>query len=460
MQDGLRAVHTLFATVVISAVCVLPVCFPRLQDGRRIEALETLERLVTTFDAPAFEASVLAQAETGSAVSLKSLATRIQGPRVENVQAADLSPTLAKASPLGLRTLGDVAAAAAGGQQVTLTGPDTDAAAAAIRWRLARLDAPQDATLTMLEQVPGSVTATQLDTERKVEASRVAVLEARRAANKARGRFTRFRDRAKWLIKHRAARKNQRAAIEKRREAYFEKEEAKINMASSHEAYLKLSAAADGFRAGPERADSPGVVLTASLKSAAGETLSFTFPVPSTKREIKSAAQPLPPDVDAMRKSPLWTELEPMDAEEARTHVQQDLSWHLSGWKLGPVRVGGVTLVQLVPLLLLFQLWRLNHRCERTVGNYDPFQHPGTDLPLPGTGHPPLDAGLIAGLPALAGLLTAITLWRLSELAWLGILLALATASYAVLTYRTYDRLLGLRSGILRNSIRPPTSLS
>lgn len=458
MRDGLRAAHGLFITVVVIAALGVALCFPRLEDGRRIDALRSLETLAAELRPSEIEDELLQQVEGSAVPTLEEIVELVEGPGVKGLSAGDDRPQLFRAAPLGIATLGHVVEACGGGRQVTLDGPDLDALAVGLRWRIGRLGIASSSTLTGIRLGSGSAGGMQLTTEANVESHRLKAIEVRKAFVKARKRFHHYRDRAKRFKDRGASRTLQRKAAGKRREVFQEMTTAQLPLEAARLGYQEIAAKAMAFSPGKTDASSPGMVIIATLKRDSGKTIELVVPVPKVKRQAQLEAIAIAPELTDLSRSSLWPGLRNSTATEALPSMRAGLSWQLAGGDVGPLRLGGATVLQLFSLLLMLLLWRLSRRCRAVADAYDPFHHPGADLPRIGTGSAALDAALLVGPPiAITGLGTW-ALHRIDAQPLIALALGLAAIGLALVALQAWTRLRDLRADVQRTSLGPPAA--
>lgn len=455
MKEGLRAAHRLFVVAAASAVLGLLVCFPRLEDGRRLQALRTLEALAAEFDPATFEAERLREAEGSAAPSLAELVKEVEGPGVKGLSAGSAAPELFRAAPLSLSTLGDVVGQSRPGTVVSVAGPDIQGMVVGLRWRIGRLGSAADTTLTGLRLGEGSANGHQLTTEANVESKRLEAIEERKAFVKARKRFHHYRDRAKRLKKQGASRTLQRKSAGKRREVFDEMSAAQLVLEGARTRYQTIADQAATFLPG-ESAGAPGLVVIATVLRAGEARTELRIPVPKVKYQAKLEPAALPDGLKELSDGPLWPTLQHTTAEAALPPMRAGLSWHLWGRDIGPLRVGGATVLQLFPLLLVLPLLRLRRRCQVVANDYDPFHHPGRELPAMGTRVAIFDTLALVGLPVLLVAMAVYALHRIDALPMAGLITGGVAIAAAVVAERAWARLRDLRADVKRTSMMPP----
>lgn len=456
MKEGLRAAHRLFVAVVATAAIGLLLCFPRLEDGRRLHALHTLESLATDLDVAAFEAARLREAEGSAAPSLAVLVEQVEGPGVKGLSAGTATPMLFRAKPLGLSTLGDVVGRARAGTEVSVAGPDIGGLVVGLRWRIGRLGDAAGSTLTGLRLGAGSANGHQLTTEANVEAHRIEAIDERAVFTKARRRFRHYRDRAKRLKAKRASKTLQRKSAGKRREVFDEMTAAQVVLDGVYSRYQSVAEQALAFAPGQADGRAPGLVVLATVARNGGSDVELHIPVPKVKYGAKLGAAQLPPGLRELSEGLLWPSLQHTTADAALIPMRASLSWHLWGRDIGPLRVGGATVLQFFSLLLILPLWILRRHCHAVANSYDPFHHPGPDLPKIGSRIAALDVVALIGLPVTLVGLSVWSLHRVDAQPVIGLVVGAAAVGTSAVASSAWTRLRDLRADVKRTSIMPP----
>lgn len=440
------------------------VCFPRWSDAERVRSLELVDAAAAELDVTATEQTLLSQAQSSQTQRFVGEIGNTLGQGVSELSApvgapsaGNQAPALFRAVPLGLKTLGDVVEQSRSGREVTLAGPHPDNLVASLRWRFARIEGTEAPKLMAL-RTAGDTSEAQLEAEEAVEPARQISLSARKEYDRAHARFGALTDRVKAMAKANAPGKEQWKVLEKRREAQAEMETAQAAMESSLATYRQRADAASAatFASPKDAAQTPGVVVVASLKLASGAQSEWQIPVRRVERAVLSPAVPVPGVLDALSREPAWSALKDKTVSEAQQQIRDSVSWHLRGDRLGPFHVGGASLLHVFPLLLLALSFWLSQQCGRVHRVYNPFDHPGTNLHRLGTDRAKLDVTLLVFLVMLVVALDIWTLSRIDAEWWLALVFGAGAIGYAVLVAQAWNDLQELRTNIVRTSFPPP----
>jgi hypothetical protein len=419
--------------------------------------LDLVDQVVAELDVAAIEKKLLTQAQDSQAQSLAGSVANALGAGLSELATGKDAPTLYRATPLQLEALGDVVEQARSGRQVSLSGPRLESLTASLGWRFARLNAADRPVLTSL-RTTADASDGQLLAEEAIEPVRQSVIGAQQIYDRAHARFASLTERIKAMAKAHAPGKEQWKVLEKRREAQAEMEAAQTVLKNAQDDFRKRAdaAAAASFAGGSEAGEAPGVVVVASFKHKDGKQGGWQIPVRRVDHDVVSPAVAIPPSLEALSREPAWPALKDKSAAAAREHVRASVSWHLWGGRVGPLHVGGLSVLHVFPLLVLLLSFWLSKQCDRVHHVYNPFEHPGTKLHKLGTSHGKLDMALLI---ALVTLVVALDIWTLSRLDaewWLALIFGAGAISYAALVAQSFSDVQDLRTNIVRTSFPPP----
>jgi hypothetical protein len=145
------------------------------------------------------------------------------------------------------------------------------------------------------------------------------------------------------------------------------------------------------------------------------------------------------------------------DAAQAIDAVRSHFTWHYRYVELGGIKVGGMTLLQLLPALLPLVLMLMLVRIRRVSVTYNPFgTMESTVLPRVGFGPRVLDGLALAILPFVAAILTTISLMAVGQLPVLPLLAAFASLGLGAYVFIELGSLQSLIDAVSRSHSTPP----
>lgn len=449
---GFRRAHRLFIVHVGVALLGALICFPHCGDSARLDALEKLNTLSDKLDPEALARTLQQQAELGAKLDLASIVESANGEGVA-AGAGSGDTHLFEAHRPPIQNLGEVVQRCAGGQTLKVTGPDVEPLGTMLRWRLARLGG--EGTVENLRLVPGTSSQADVETDLEVEPLRRRAAAETKLFTELEAQHEYRVRRTKTLWKIKAPKKQQWKAHGERRDARDAMLAQQGVMETAVSRYEAAAEKALAFEPGDDEG-AEGVVVEAQFVGPDGKQATLRMPAPRVERQLISVPIALPAELEALTRQDAWPEIRGGSVKAAIEHVKGQLSWHLDGGHLGPIRVGGATVVQLFPLLMLAMTFLLARQCAAAHDAFSPFHHPGRDLPRVGTGIPQLDSALIIGPVALTTAIAVVTLARIDGQFWIALLFGLAAIAQSVFTARAMAELKNLRRDIVRTSLPAP----
>lgn len=456
MKERIEAVQRVFWSLCAAGALVVALGVPLGHDAEMMKVLEELQAFQAGFDQGAIAGTLLAHARDQGKLPLAEIAERVAGEGVPRVVAE--GPPVEPRASVDLATLGSVHALTLPGAHLEIALPDREPIALALGWRLARRAEP-DARWTLRRVVLEAGAASDADVarERDVEAARVALLAAERAADEA----TRAYDAAVELVemrrKWKAPWKAQMKAMQARDEALAARDARAVERDAARARSEELARAAAGFRGGPGSAANANGVVTATLEGAPdGQAVSFVLPVPLSRRWA-AVGQLRGADFPVARASVLWEELAGGSVEAGIAAVMRRFSWHYNHVVYAGAKFGGTTALQIAPALFVVLLGFFVRRTRGVAQSYNPFDLPqGDALPAVGFGVRALDLVPLLVLPLLGSGLCAWSLVQLSEFVMVPVLSAVFSIALGGWAFQSLGALGRLRDEVTRTHSRLP----
>jgi len=421
-----------------------------------MDVLDELIAFKARFDRKVLEETLLAHASSQGMVALDDVVRASREPNAPALAVARGATPIAPRAALELRTLGQVDALTRKGSTVAVAAPKAEPLGQALAWRLARLEGERYELLTAT-LTGRSATAAESDRERQVAQARRVWLEANRAYKVATGRHAKATELHEMRVKWKAPWKSIQRADDNRKEAEAELQAAVEARDSTRARYDQLSKTAQAFRGGDGPAGEHGAVevVVVDLDSKKHHKLLIAAPM-----DVREAPLPSLQNVGfpVAKESGLWRELKGRSVDESIAWLEQRFSWHYAHTEVGGVKVGGMTLLQLAPLLLVALFPLLIRRSRRLSDSYNPFgtTAPG-ELPRVGFGGVVPNLLVLVVLPALASGLCVWSLLEIEHVPLIPILCALAVIGLGSWSLAALGDLLDLRDAIVRStSERPP----
>jgi hypothetical protein len=454
MKARLLAVQRTLYVLIAASMLVSVVALPRGRNRDYMLALEELKAFQAAFDQKKLEQSLLGYAQNQGAVQLEDIAKRVRGPGVPALTAAAKAQAITPRAQVQLDTLGAVVARVntASDLPIGVVGPD--ALAEAIAWRLSRLPDVTDAVLTEVSLLAGDVSDADAQREHSVAQARLAAREADAIFEAATAKLAAaeelYANRRKW----KASWKMMLKADEARKEARVALDAAQADKAAKHAAYEQGARSALAVQAKGE-GDTSHAVAQVELTSGARK---LVLQVPVTL-ETRRAALPSLKGIGltATREAGLWDEVKDKTAAQAIDVVHAHFTWHYRYVEPFGMRLGGMTLLHLLPIALPVILFLLLLRIRRVSVSYNPFGAVELEsLPRVGLGPRALDALVLSILPFVAAVLTMIALIAISEIPVLPLLSGFLALGLGAYVFIELGALQSLTDAVARSHSTPP----
>jgi len=153
----------------------------------------------------------------------------------------------------------------------------------------------------------------------------------------------------------------------------------------------------------------------------------------------------------------LWEKVQGLDPDQAVAAVQDEFNWHNRYVEVLGLRLGGMTLLQILPCLLPLLMLLLRRRLRAAAASYSLF---GTriygDMPTLGFKSRSLEGVALVLLPLLACVSASLALLMIGELPFLPALAALASLMLGSAAYVKIGELHGLVASVVHSHSYPP----
>ncbi len=441
LRTGLHRVQALFIAFVVVCVAALALCFPRLSDAPRKDALQDLARLSSEMDVVTLRRQMAANAERELAFDLERVAQAVALPELTAKLGAGPQTQLQTAEVPKLTSLGALADSARSGTKFPVRGPHPEALAASLRWRLDMQREKHPLVLTKL-QLSHAVALESVDAEAVVEPARVEALQATATYDQSYAQYTLLRDNSEELRKQGLSKKDMLPAVQERVAAYKVVTEQKNLMRRATNNYSRRARRALRREAVAEDQAGGGTLVVATLEAEGEKPLALKVPLSRPARFATAPAFKAPAPLTRLERNPLWPEIKSLEAVGATQRLEEQVSFHLRTTELAGLRISGVAVLQTLPLVLLCFVWMLMGGCRAVTRVYSPFgSNQGARIPTPGTGTRAVDRALLVILPVAVCSLTCWSLWRLQEPPWIAAALSFALLTQSLVASRMWKEL-------------------
>jgi hypothetical protein len=246
-------------------------------------------------------------------------------------------------------------------------------------------------------------------------------------------------------------------------------QEAQKQATEAEQGYESLAKQAEGFEPGGSKKAAPGsaanggecaVAVVSLTEKASGKALELRVPAAIERRSV-SVPRITGADFPVTQSAGFWNELKDDTVTQAIERLRGRFSWHYRYLELGGVKLGGMTLLQFIPLALLPLFIGLIRRSRGVGATYNPFDRPDVEsLPMVGVGASFLNLIVLVVLPLAGCLLCAWSLFQVGQMPIVPVLCALATIGLGLGSYFALNELLDLRDAITRSHSNPPPAPS
>lgn len=448
----------LLGTSAVIAVLALP-----LNENRRLMAvLEELLRFQKGFDQKSLEQSLRQRATQQKTVSLTSVVEIFDGKQTPRIEVNSESRPIIPLANIDLGTLNAVNAFSDEKASVDVLVPDKKQLTASLEWRLARKKGNEKFNLIDVTLEAGDVSVADVELEQKVATAHRSRGRAQSAWEEARETYDRLSKLHEMRLKWKAPWKVIQKTQEKVNEAKVEMEEKKTALDATTSEYEKLARKAEQFRltktgsVEPSR-DGSYVIAVATLRgSSSSDPFRVQFPISADKLTVP-VARLTGCDFSITKAAGLWDSLKEKNASEAIALIESRFSWHYHRIKIMGVGIGGMTLLQLSPIILVVLLLTLMRRIDKAQDSYNPYSAGGDwVLPIVGFNLTVMNFLAIVLLPTGACILCVWSLLLIKKGFLLPLICGLFTLVLGFFCHLRMDALRNLRNEVTRSHSIPP----
>lgn len=456
MKARLLAVQRTLLSLLVASLVLSVLALPRGRNRDYMTALEELKAFQSAFQQKLFEKELLDYAQKQGLLRASDVAAQVKGPGVPKVQATKGATDVLPRAVLTLDTLGEVDARASGATTLPIGVLDVAQLGASIAWRLSRVSPVPEGPVQLGSVTLGPDGASEADVkrEREIPTLRQLSLDADKAFAKAEKRLQAAEDLYTARRKWKASWKMMLKADEGRKEARAALDEATADRDRKRADYERAAKLAEAWK-GAKADDAVRAAATVSVV-VGGQSLSLVIPVALETRE---AALPQLKGIGlaATRTAGLWDEVQGKSVEQAIDAVRSHFTWHYRYVELFGLKLGGMTLLHVLPVLLPAVLFLLLVQIRRVSVSYNPF---GTvealSLPRVGLGPRVVDAAVLAILPFVAAILATISLIAIAEIPVLPLLSGFLSLGLGAYVFIELGSLQSLIEAVSRSHSTPP----
>lgn len=453
MEARLSAVQKALWWLLGTSLVLLLVGRPEPRNRSVMDALAELTAFQDGFDRNAVEQSLREHAQAQGALPLTAILPRLrelQGPALS--VAAGAAP-IRPLSAARLDNLEAVRAHASAQAQLSIASPDPAAIGAALSWRLAQSGKAGPFTLRSVELVQAPTSRSAADHEQATALLRLQLLGEQEGVAQAQKKHEIAENIFEARRKRQLPWKDLVDSYEARNAAKLVVEQTKQSLATVQGAYERSTKRAEQDSSDAKTA--PDLALAKVTVEEGGKASTITIPLVLTLRQV--AVPPLKgSSFSATRSTGLWDEVKTMSAADARIAVEKHFNWHYRYLTVGGLKVGGMTVLQLAPCLLIGLLALLLMRIRSATATYSPFSTTPDELRRVGLKSRILELLVIVLLPFAAAASAAMALLMIDHVPVLPVLTAAVCVALGGYTFMQLGELKGLVDSVVRHSSYPP----
>jgi hypothetical protein len=473
VKEQIVVVGKILWVLMIGSALLIAAAIPRASDRPHIRALQELRLFERGFKQKALEKSLFDSAAVTARVPLHAVTALIQGSDAPEVSVQKGAQAIAPWADIRLSTLDAIYAMGKSDASVLLGTVRTSELAAGIEWRLVQRKQEQRYQLISIVLDGNGTPGEEVDLERRVVAARQTAIQtkeelkaAREAATKADDTFEKWRKwKAEWKILQKAldARKKAQADAQERQRVFDQAKERYYALAKQAQPSQDNAAVKRANPPAQKTGGSPGGHHTTAVVSlkAAPSGASFQLRVPLAL-ELRAVRVPHLAGCDfaATRAAGLWKVVSRQSVRGAIATVESRFSWRYWYVSIAGVKIGGMTLLQLLPLAYIAILLYFLSVIRKARASYNPYggKVDWTTLPRVGFNGAWINIAATAVLPSAACLCCIVSLLWIDELPALPIFSIFGALGLGVYSYISLNELQHLRDEVTRShSVRPPT---
>jgi hypothetical protein len=456
IKARLSAVQLALGLLLLASLACGLVARPHPENGRLMAALDELTTFRSAFKRQELEKSLLDFARAQGAQPLRAVAAEVHGRHVPALRTADTAPPLQPLATVELRSLDDVRLRSQPESSTVIGVASAKALGASIAWRLSRRQESGPFALAKIELVPASLSQAEVDLEAEVAQLRVDTLKAQAAVDSATKKVDSaeqlYETRVKWKLPWKILVKTDEA----RKEAHATLDANQTLLTDTQGRYEAQAKRALSLHASPS--DQPVTSFAMARVTVEQGGAASVLEIPAALELRKTNVPTLRGgDFVAAHKAGLWDELKSLDADRAIAAIRSHFNWHYRYVELLGMRVGGMTVLQILPCILPFLVFIALSRMRAVRESYNPF---GTTidsaLPRVGFGARVVDGVVLVLLPFVAATSAATALLFIGQVPALPVLAAVSCLLLGIYTFGKLGELQTLIEAMVRSHSNPP----
>jgi hypothetical protein len=472
VKEYIVAVGKILWALLLGSALITVVAIPRGKDRELVRALQELRFFRAGFNQKALENSLYSHASARYRVPVRSITSLITGENAPTVSASRDAPAIDPWAKIDLSTLGSIYMMGKSDASVRLGLIKPGELAAGIEWRLIQRKEEQSYQLVSVRLDEGNALPEDVALEQRVVSSRHAAVQAKEALKTALDTAAKANDTFEKWRKWKAPWKVLQKALDARKKAQAEAEDAQRVFDQNRSQYYALAKQAQQF---PQR-DRAGKAATKVAKTNSSREGDYAIAVAAIKASpsgasfdlrvpvaLESRVTDIPHltgcDFYATRAAKLWPVVSRQSVQKAIASVEKRFSWRYRYLNMGSIKIGGMTLLQLAPLVLLGLLLRLLVLIRKARSSYNPFgaKIDWTALPAVGLKFTVVNFAAIVLMPLIACIMCIVSLVWIDELPVVPILSFCGALALGIYAYGSFDELRHMRDEVTRShSVRPP----
>ena len=457
MKARLIAVQQMLWTIVVAALVLVALAFPRGRNRDYMAAVEEISAFGAVFQQKQLEQSLLSYAQSQGVVALGDVAKQVTGPGVPVVTSKPGAPPILPRANVQMSTLSDVLARSSGPSTVNMGAPSAPELAASIAWRLARRPGAEPLTLARIELLDAPVSEDAIKRERSIPALRAAASAAEPVFANATTTLAAVENVYDQRRKRNATWKVMLKADEARKAARTALAASQQDLDTKRAAYERDAKAAESYAPRPGAGTELRALARVTLLTASGKESPLTVPVALlalSAQVPRLQGQTFP----ATHAAGLWEAVQLESATGALAIVRTHFSWHYQYVEVAGLKLGGLTLLHLLPPVLPLLLFLLLLATRRVTVSYNPFGPTETGtLPRVGFGMRILDLFVLTLLPFAGCILATISLTAIGQIPLLPVISAFVALGLGAYDYIEMGSLQALTEAVSRaHSTAPP----
>jgi hypothetical protein len=453
MQARLSAVQRALFLLPIASLAFAILARPHPENRAFTHALEEVTAFRAAFDRAGLEKLLRDYAQGQGMLPLTTVSDGASFGG-KPLAVAENTEAIRPLAVVSLATLSDAQHHARPESALGIGVPDVSSLGAALTWRLAQTELGQAPTLKTVTLSPATVNEADVTLEREVaelqqgrRAAEAAVTTATQRLEAEQNLFDARRKRGlawKIIVKSIEARDAAKVVLN-------EKTQALTDISGRYEEAVKRALAP---REKLQLTDVPAFAIArVELEGGVGP---YEIPV-----RLESRMVPVPAlrqaNFEQTVQAGLWDKVKGLDPEQAVQAVRDEFNWHNRYVEVAGLRVGGMTLLQVLPCLLPLLMLLLRRRLRAAAASYSLF---GTkiygDMPTLGFRSRSLEGLALIALPLIACVSAGLALLLIGQPPLLPALAALASLMLGSAAYAKIGELQGLVASVVHSHSYPP----